>query len=392
MKNHAFTSAAAHFLGNSRRYGAGALLGLVALATLAATLPAAAQSVVVPTITVQTSQTVAAYELDGLIEPVTQSTISAQASGRITAMKAKAGDPVRKGQLLVTIDDQEASVGMQRSQAKINQADAELRNAQAQWERTKDLQSKGFVSKAALDVAHAQLQSAQAQREQASAAGRQSGLAQGFTKMLAPFDGYVLQTLAEAGDLAVPGKPLLTLYAPLPLRVVVQVPASRAQLARTATAVQVQLTPDAGANSAWITPTAKTMVPSSDPVSQTSEWRLDLSAASSANLLPGQQTRVRFTLAQTSTGANTSTTPGANANAALRVPEAAIVRRGELTAVYVVAGNTFALRAVRTGNSTAQGVEVLAGLRAGERVALDPIRAGMANAVPAPAAATNPTK
>jgi RND family efflux transporter MFP subunit len=345
---------------------------------------AAAQGVVVPTITVQTSQAGASYELDALIEPVKQSTVSAQASGRVTAMKVKAGDPVRKGQLLATIDDQEASVGTQRSQAQINQADAELRNAQAQWERTKDLQSKGFVSKAALDVASAQLQSAQAQRDQASAAGRQSNLAQGFTKVMAPFDGYVLQTLAEAGDLAVPGKPLLTLYAPLPLRAVVQVPASRAQLARTATSVQVQVAPDAGASSAWITPTAKTMVPSSDPVSQTSEWRLDLPAASSANLLPGQQTRVRFTLAQTATSSNT--------NAALTVPEAAIVRRGELTAVYVVAGNTFALRAVRTGASTAQGVEVLAGLRAGERVALDPIRAGMANAVPAAATATNPTK
>ena len=381
MKNHAFNLAAAQLLGNSRRYCASALLGLAALA---ATLPAVAQSVVVPTITVQTSQMGAAYELDGLIEPVKQSTVSAQASGRVTAMKVKAGDPVRKGQLLATIDDQEASVGLQRSQAQINQADAELRNAQAQWERTKDLQSKGFLSKAALDMADAQLQSAQAQRDQASAVGQQSSLAQGFTKVLAPFDGYVLQTLAEAGDLAVPGKPLLTLYAPLPLRVVVQVPASRAQLARTATAVQVRVAPDAGSSAAWITPTAKTMVPSSDPVSQTSEWRLDLPAPSSANLLPGQQTRVRFTLAQTGTSSNTS--------AALSVPEAAIVRRGELTAVYVVAGNTFALRAVRTGGSNAQGVEVLAGLRTGERVALDPIRSGMANAVPQPAAATNPTK
>ncbi len=367
MKAHAPTFTAAKHLAHLLRFGAAAWLGI---ACLSAALPANAQSVQVPTATVQISATGASFELDGLIEPVKQSTVSAQASGRVTALLVKAGDPVRKGQLLATIDDQEAQVGVQRSQAQINQASAELRNAQAQWERTKDLQSKGFVSKAALDVANAQLQSAQAQRDQASAAGRQSSLAQGFTKVVAPFDGYVLQALAEAGELAVPGKPLLTLYAHLPLRAVVQVPASRAQLARTATAVQVQVAAGAAGTPTWITPTTQTAVPSSDPVSQTTEWRLDLPAASSANLLPGQQTRVRFTPAQ------------ANASTGLTVPQGAIVRRGELTAVYVVAGNTFALRAVRTGASTAQGIEVLAGLRAGERVALDPIRAGMVNAVP----------
>ena len=106
------------------------------------------------------------------------------------------------------------SPACERSQAQVAQAQAELRNAQAQFDRTRDLQSKGFVSAAALDTADSQLKSAKAGRDQASAGAKQSALAQGFTRVSAPFDGWVLQTQAEAGDLAVPGKPLVDAFTP----------------------------------------------------------------------------------------------------------------------------------------------------------------------------------
>jgi multidrug efflux pump subunit AcrA (membrane-fusion protein) len=158
------------------------------------------------------------FEYDGVVEPVKQSTISSQASGRVATISVKAGDQVRAGQLLATIDDRETQTGVQRSQAQVSQADAELRNAQANAERTRELQAKGFVSKAALDTAELQLKAAKAGQDVATAGARQSALSQGFTRVTAPYDGWVLQTLSEAGDLAVPGKPLMTLYAPLPLR------------------------------------------------------------------------------------------------------------------------------------------------------------------------------
>lgn len=318
--------------------------------------------------------------LDGVIQPVKQSTVSAQASGRIASFVVKAGDKVRAGQLLATIDDREASVAQQRSQAQVDQAQAELRNAQAQYTRTRDLQAQGYVSRAALDTAAAQLESAQAQNAQASAATRMSGLAQSFTKVSAPFDGWVLQTDAQVGDLAVPGKPLLVIYAPVPMRAVVQVPASRAAFIHQATQVQVEhihpsavLASGEDDSSTWVTPSARSLVPSSDPVSQTTEWRLELPAAHSAAWVPGQQVRVKFT---TASGANRQV---------LAVPQAAIVRRGELTGVYVQTGSHFSLRAVRLGASLGEGLtQVLAGLRAGDVVALDPLRA-----VQAPAAAAS---
>lgn len=343
--------------------------GLLAAVAGATSVAALAQTAPVPTAVLQLKAVGAAYELDGTVQPVKQSTVSAQASGRIATLLVKTGDKIRAGQVLATIDDREAQVGVQKSQAQVNQAEAELRNVKANLERTKELQGKGFVSKAALDVADAQYQSGVAARDQAAAAAKQSGISQGFTKVSAPYDGWVLQTHAEAGDLAVPGKPLVTVYAPQPLRAVVQVPGSRAQAVRVATQTLVQIE-DAQGQSQWIAPVARSVVPSADPVSQTMEWRLELPAKESGNLVPGQQVTVRFSQEQS------------GAAPKLLVPPAAVVRRGELTAVYVASGGGFSLRAVRLGASQgADGVEVLAGVVAGEVVALDPIRAGFANAV-----------
>ncbi|MBI2747854.1 MAG: efflux RND transporter periplasmic adaptor subunit [Burkholderiales bacterium] len=352
----------------------------VALAVAAAgCLPVLAQPVAVPTVRVQAQAVGAVVELDGTIQPVKQSTISAQVAGRVATLSVKPGDKVHAGQVVAVVDDREAAASVQRSQAQIQQADAELRNARAQVERTRDLQRKGFVSQAALDTAEAQYKGAAAARDVASAGALQSSIAQGFTRVTVPYDGWVLQTHAQAGDLAVPGKPLLTVYAPLPLRAVVQVPASRLPVVRAATQTQVQVHAESGVSS-WVEPVARSAVPSADPVSQTGEWRLELAPKDSGSLLPGQQVRVRFLQTQT-----TATSPK------LLVPQAAIVRRGELTAVYVAANGAFSLRAVRLGADLGtQGVEVLAGVQSGESVALDPVRAGFAKAAPAASPAPTP--
>lgn len=310
------------------------------------------------------------FELDGVVEPVKQSTVAAQVPGRISQLAVKAGDRVRTGQLLATIDDRESQAALQRSRALAAQAEAELRNAQAQVQRTRELQSKGFVSKAALDTAEATFKAAQAGRDQATAGERQSMITQDFTRVTAPYEGWVLETLAQPGDLAVPGKPVLTLYAPLPLRAVVQVPASRAAAARAATAVEVQI-PDGKGNGQWVSPIARTMLPAADPVAQTLEWRLELPEAAARTVAPGQQVHVRF---------------AAGPARRVVVPASAVLRRGELTAVYVASpdGTGFVLKAVRLGaDHGAAGVEILAGLNAADSVALDPVKASLAGARPA---------
>ena len=166
------------------------------LGALAVSVASAQAPVQVPVVAAQVRSVGVGFELDGVIQPVKQSTVSAQAGGRIATLVVKAGDKVRAGQVLATIDDREAQTGVQRSPAEVAQAQAALRNAQANYDRTRDLQSKGFVSAAALDTADSQLKGASAGRDQAGAGARQAALAQGFTRVTAPFDGWVLQTHA----------------------------------------------------------------------------------------------------------------------------------------------------------------------------------------------------
>jgi RND family efflux transporter MFP subunit len=354
-----------HYFAISKQLLSGLLRGALRYAWIGGAICAWAQSPPIPTATVLAQASGGGYTLDGVIQAVRQSTLAAQTGGRVTSLLVKAGDAVHAGQLMATIDDREVQVGVQRAQAQIDQADADLRNARMQFERTRDLQAKGFVSQAALDSAQSQYQSAQAVHQQAQAGARQSGLSAAYARVIAPYDGWILQTSVQVGDLAAPGVPLLVMYAPQPLRAVVQVPASRNALARQATQTQIQVDGDGGS---MMTPLHRLEIPSSDPVSQTTEWRFDLSAKDAAKLVPGQQIRAVFSGAQSSS------------SAVLSVPNAAVVRRGELSAVYVRSGNGFALRAVRLGNPLgADRVEVLSGLSADAVVALDLVRAATAS-------------
>jgi RND family efflux transporter MFP subunit len=307
---------------------------------------------------------------------VRQATVAAQVGGNVLALAVKAGDRVKAGQVLARIDARDAQAGLLRSEAGVAQAEAELRNARIHYDRTRELRAQGFVSPSALDLAKTQLDAAQAAAQQAAAGRSQAALARDFTTVAAPFDGLVLATHLEAGDLASPGRPVATIYSPAAMRAVVQVPSTRAASARTAKRVEVQL-----ADGRSIAPAATTVLPNADPVSQTVEWRLELPADALVGLVPGQTVRVAFA-GLAPAGADGAVAAGA-ASMRLAVPASAVLRRGELTALYVAQDQGFALRAVRLGATVGDSVEVLAGVRSGERIALDAVKAGLAGAVPA---------
>jgi hypothetical protein len=154
------------------------------------------------------------------------------------------------------------------------------------------------------------------------------------------------------------------------------VPASQQAAALQAQQVEVQVPQGATGGVRWVQPVTRTVVPVADAVSQTVEWRLDLAAADTSELVPGRQVQMRFV------GLPAVSASGQR----LLVPATAVLRRGELTAVYVVgAEGQFQLRAVRLGERSSLGgqpaVAVVAGLKVGDRVALDPVRAGLAGAV-----------
>jgi RND family efflux transporter MFP subunit len=183
-----------------------------------------------------------------------------------------------------------------------------------------------------------------------------------FTTIVAPYSGVVSARHVQLGEMAAPGKPLLTGFDPSTLRVVATVPSAQVPAIQAGARVRIEIPSLAR----WVDVKGVTVVPSADPRTHTTQVRLDL-PADAKGLLPGVFARAYFV---------TGRAPR------LMVPREAVIHRSEVTAVYVVEGQGAPrLRQVRLGTaSDDRGIEVLAGLKPGEKVALEPIKAGMAAA------------
>lgn len=296
------------------------------------------------------------YAADAVIEAVRQATVSAQLAGVITQFHVDAGDRVRRGQVLAHIDTREADAQVAAGRANLAQADAALAQARLSYERTASLVKQGFVSQAALDRADADLKSAQAAVEVARAGSTQAGTARSFAELRAPIDGVVTRRLLEVGELAAPGKPVLELHDPTALRAVAGVPQFVvAKLVRGAVA-----TVELPGLAASVRATRVTVLPSADARLLSTTVRAELPPNLAGAVMPGIAAKVLL--------------PTGMADK-LVLPAAAVLRRSELAAVYVInEQGASVLRQIRLGETLGDGlVEVLAGLAAGERVLLDPL-------------------
>lgn len=299
------------------------------------------------------------YAADGLVEAVNQATVSAEISGRIIELKFDVGDYVQKGMVIARIDESVVGQQLAGSQAQVAQARALLENARAQYERTKQLFAQKFISQAALDKAGSEFKAAQAQAQASLAGAGQVAATRKFATILAPFSGVVAARHIELGEMAQPGKPLLTGFDPKDLRVEVSVPQYKLAQVRALSRASIEIP----SRQKWIKATQITIQPVADSKTHASRVRLEL-PENLRDVYPGMFARAHFAVGRATK---------------LLVPSAAVLHRSELTAVYVVdAKEQVQLRQVRLGEPAGEGqVEVLAGLVQGESVALDPIKAGI---------------
>jgi multidrug efflux system membrane fusion protein len=304
--------------------------------------------------------------VDGQVEAVREANLSAQVQGAVVSISARAGDRVRAGQELVRIDARAAQQTAAASAAQVDAARAAQQVATKEYERQRQLFQKQYISQAALDRAEAQWRATQSQvqalQAQAAAANTQSG----FYVIKAPFSGVIGDVPSTEGDMAMPGKPLVSIYDPLVLRVTAHVGQQQAAALRSApTDLQVEI-PGLGA-SRIVIPAAKVQVlPMVDAQSHTVQVRLEL-PADVAGAAPGMFARLWL-------GSEAVPGPSSGTAAApLLIPATAVVRRAELTGLYVLdASGRPLLRQVRLGRPVGDMVEVLSGVRAGERVATQP--------------------
>lgn len=300
------------------------------------------------------------------MEAVRQTTIAAQVPGAVLELAVKVGDHVQAGQLLLRIDARSADQGAAASDAQVQAARAALDVATREYTRQQKLREKQYISQAALDQAEAQFKAARAQVAaqvaQAGAARTQTGL----HTVRAPYAGVVSDVPVQLGDMAMPGRALVTLYDPGALRVTAFVPQSvlGAVQGAPSDAVRIEL-PGLAAAQQWPAVSRVQLLPTVDAATHTQQLRADL-PTSLTGAAPGMFARVWLPMA--STGA-----ASAGHGQRVTVPLSAIVRRAEMTGLYVQGeGGKPLLRQVRLGRVDGDRVEVLTGVAQGDLVVLNP--------------------
>jgi RND family efflux transporter MFP subunit len=266
-------------------------------------------------------------------------------------------DFVEKDEIVARLRDTEHRARVTQAAAELKSAEANLERAREEFDRIKGLFEKQAVSDSAMDQAIADVKNAQASLEAATAGLEQAEEQLRYTEIRAPYSGIVTHRHVEVGEISSPGQPVMSGVSLERLRASVDVPQSVIPAVREGKEVRVYL-PDGSTVQA----VKMTVFPFADLGSNTFKVRLDL-PENLKQLFPGMLVKTGFV-----TGDKKE----------LTVPKAAVVYRSEVTGVYVVSDGRVHFRQVRLGRDLGDVLVVLAGLTEGERVALDPIAAGVA--------------
>ena len=286
--------------------------------------------------------------------------ISTKLMGRVVRILVEEGQAVAKGQPLVEVDAAEARSAYAQSRAGLDAADVAVRNLERDNQRFKSLYEQKAVTKHQLEQVEMGLAAAKAQRAQAEANLQMSSDLLTYGRILAPEAGIITKKWMDAGNMAFPGAPILTLENPKNLEISVSVPEEKARLLAPGQQALVSVESLGKATSVPIT----AVVRAADPMTRTSLAKLSIPEDS--GFAPGQYASVRFE-ALAATG--------------LAIPEAALHSEGQMDGVFVAEQGFARLRWVQVGLRSGGAVQVLSGLKAGERVIV-PVPAGLSDGQP----------
>jgi RND family efflux transporter MFP subunit len=292
---------------------------------------------------------------DGVVEAVHQATLSAQTGGRVLELPYDVNDYVEAGAVVVRFTDVEQQSARRRAEAALAAAQAALDEAEAEHKRIAEVYERRLVSRAQLDQVTARRDAARAQLESARAAVRESGEQVEYTVIRAPYSGILTERHVEVGETVRPGQPLVAGLSLARLRVNVEVPQSDIVAIRENGRAAVVLGDGRRVGASEVV-----VFPFADPQSHSFRVRVELPEAETG-LQPGMTVKTAFVLGE---------------QQRLTVPVSALLRRSEVTGVYVVGDDgRVSLRQLRIGHRFDDRVEVLTGLRPGERIAADPVAA-----------------
>ena len=326
------------------------LFGLfIALPTGGAELPFA-------TTIVEVDETPAERLFDGKVEAVNQATISAQTAGRVAEVFYDVDDYVQAGDAVIRFTNVEQQSALRQATAALAEAIARSNQATEEFRRASSLFETGSASKREYDQALAARDAAAARVSAARSAVETAQQQLEYTLVRAPYAGIVTQRHVEVGEAVGVGNPLMSGLSLEALRVVVDLPQRAAVQVRDHAKAYV-LTGEGRIEAA-----AVTIFPFADSASNTFRVRIELPQGQ-FSLYPGMFVKVAFVVGQ---------------SRRLLVPTAALLRRNEVTGVYVVGEDEqVRMRQVRVGGTFDGRTEILAGLGEGERIAADPVDAAI---------------
>ncbi len=293
--------------------------------------------------------------ISGQVESSQTATISTRVMGYITMLKVKAGDHVSKGQLLATISNQDILAKRAQTDAMIAEAQASVSSAQKDYDRFTILYKQQSATAKELDNVELQYNAAKSRLEAARQMRNEVNANLGYSNVTAPFAGIVTQKMAEAGSMANPGAPLLTIEQSGTFQVSATVPENIISQLQQGAVAMVTIK---AANK-----TFKTVVTQINPSSQFTSGqyiiKLGIPAKEKTGLYAGMYATVDIPLK-----APVAITGNENA---ILVPASSIEHKDQLTGVYTIgSNNTALLRWVRLGRTYGDKVEVLTGLEKNE--------------------------
>ncbi|MDR9501918.1 MAG: efflux RND transporter periplasmic adaptor subunit [Desulfurivibrionaceae bacterium] len=325
------------------------------------------------------------YQAVGTVQPRLQSHIAARMTAQVREVKVRPGDKIEKGQLLIILDSrqnvsrlEQARQGLKGAEASKKQARqaiaaaaALFQQAEADFQRITSYYQSQAATEQDLEQARAAFLQAQAHLQQAkdSLAGAEAAIKQARevvlqaeialtdTLLVAQEAGHVLQRLVDPGDMAMPGRPLITLQTAGGLQLEASVREGLSRQIGLGEELQVEIT----ALSETVAAKVKEIVPYADPQSRT--FLVKASLPEMAGLYPGMFGKLLIPVRELEV---------------VLIPQEAVRRVGQLELVEVREEDIWKRRFIQTGRRSNGRVEVLSGLSGGETVSLGAAEAGAA--------------
>lgn len=288
--------------------------------------------------------------VSGKIQATNSADLSTKMMGYVNKVHVNVGDKVRKGQLLVSINNSDLQAKSAQVNAGITEARAAFNNAQKDYNRFKNLFADNSASQKEMDDMTANFEMAKARLEAANQMKNEINAQFAYSNIKAPFNGIITSKNVEAGNMANPGIPIISLETPGDFEVMAMVPETEISEIKKGTTVDV-----------LVKSINKTLIGKVTEVSTSAKntggqylVKIDLDKTD-ANILSGMFTTVQFPIERKTT------------SAMVLIPTEAIVSNGQLSGVYTVSqSNTALLRWLRLGRTFGNQIEVLSGLNADE--------------------------